>query len=56
MRKRAWVPVIEKDAFVALPEATSTPASLEADPRGEVEETVARPRWMSILDRRSRQR
>jgi MFS family permease len=56
MRKRAWVPVGEKEAFVALPEATSTPAALEADPRGEVEQAPERPRWMSILDRRSRER
>ena len=56
MRKRTWAPVTEKEAFVALPEATSTPAPLEADPRGEVEEMPARPRWMSILDRRSRER
>lgn len=56
MRRRAWVPVSEKEAFVALPDATSTPAPLEADPRGEVEATPVLPRWMSILDRRSSQR
>ncbi|MDH3713543.1 MAG: MFS transporter [Gammaproteobacteria bacterium] len=56
MRKRTWAPVIEKDAFVALPEATSTPTALEADPRGEVEQAPERPRWMSILDRRSKVR
>ena len=31
--RRAWVPVMEKDRFVALPEATTTPQPLAADPR-----------------------
>jgi len=56
MRRRAWAPVGDKEAFVALPEATSTPAALEADPRSEVEQVSEVPRWMSILDRRSRHR
>ncbi len=56
MRRRARAPIGEKEAFVALPEATSTPAPLEADPRSEVEALAPRPRWMSILDRRKQPR
>ena len=35
MRRRSWAKVAEKDSFVALPEATSTPSALEVDPRIE---------------------
>ncbi len=53
MRRRTWVAVGKKESFVALPEATSTPSPLEADPRAD--ETVFetdKPRYAWILDRR----
>ncbi len=34
--RRSWARVADKDAFVALPEASSTPVPLEADPRIDI--------------------
>ncbi len=56
MRRRARVPVAAKDSFVALPEVSTTPSPLEADPRSEQAPPDGRPLWMSILDRRARPR
>jgi MFS family permease len=51
--RRSWASVAEKEAFVALPEATSTPVPLEADPRLPVDQNASRlPRWMWILNPR----
>jgi MFS family permease len=55
MTRRSWAPVVEKEAFVALPEATSTPVPLVADPRAPMADKPSRlPRWMWILDPRRR--
>ncbi len=35
MRRRHWVPVAEKENFVVLPEAVTTPVATESDPRSE---------------------
>lgn len=35
MQRRWWVPILPKDRFVALPEASTTPIATEADPRSE---------------------
>jgi MFS family permease len=35
MRCRQWVPVAEKESFVLMPEATTTPVAMEFDPRTE---------------------
>lgn len=34
-RRRWWVPVVPKEAFVPLPEATTLPTATETDPRAE---------------------
>ena len=57
MTRRTWVPIMEKEAFVALPEATSTPIPLEADPRAELPPSKALgARWMRVFSPRSRWR
>jgi len=43
MRRRSWAPVWRKEAFVALPDATTTPISTDVDPRAREEEDEAPP-------------
>ena len=38
MRRRHWVPVVEKESYVVLPEAVATPVAMEADPRAEAQQ------------------